>query len=336
MERSARLHSIEALRGLAALGVTWFHLTNGYPSDDPVRASGSYGWLGVDCFFVISGFVIPYSLYVANYQITGFGRFLARRLVRLEPPYLVSVAVVILLQFASSYAPGFRGADPHYSVTQISAHLLYMIPLTSYDWIGVVYWSLAYEFAFYITAGLLFSVLWKRHLLLTAALSGAVFIAGFALTHTWNARLLLFLFGIAAVRFYVGRDPPWQFAVCIAANAGIIVLTGATLSALVGAITALMVVFVKIPAWRPLTALGAISYSLYLIHVPIGGRIVHLGERFIRGQVQELAISLVALVLSLMCAWVFYRAIEVASTRASKKIALKPAPSSALVRHQGY
>lgn len=330
MERQARLHIIEALRGLAALGVTWFHLTNSYTGDDAVRASGSYGWLGVEVFFVISGFVIPYSLYVANYQITDFGRFLARRLVRLEPPYLVSIALVILLQFASSYAPGFRGADPHYSVPQIAAHLLYMIPFTSYHWIGGVYWSLAYEFAFYITAGLLFSVVWNRHLLFTAALSGLVFLAGFGLTHAWDARLLLFLFGIAAVRYYVGRDRLWLFAACIAANAGIIVLIGSPLSALAGLITALMVVFVKIPAWRPLTALGAISYSLYLIHGPIGGRVVNLGGRFIHGQLQEFALSLVALAISLICAWVFYRAIEVASTRASKRISLRPEPSSAL------
>ena len=76
--------SVEYLRGLAALSVTWFHLTNTY-SLNWVRESGSLGWLGVEAFFVISGFIIPYSLHRSGYTLRDFPNFMLRRIVRLEP-----------------------------------------------------------------------------------------------------------------------------------------------------------------------------------------------------------------------------------------------------------
>ncbi len=57
-----KIHVVEYLRGVAALGVAWFHMTNTY-GPGFVASFGSLGWLGVDVFFVISGFVIPYSLW---------------------------------------------------------------------------------------------------------------------------------------------------------------------------------------------------------------------------------------------------------------------------------
>src|SRR5436190_8707485 len=103
--KTDKLSNVEALRGLASLAVAWFHLTNQYDWN-AVRWSGRFGYLGVDCFFVISGFIIPYSLHRAGYTIGGFPRFMARRLVRLEPPYLVAIALIIALAYVSTWAPG--------------------------------------------------------------------------------------------------------------------------------------------------------------------------------------------------------------------------------------
>ena len=62
----SRSESAHALRGVAAFAVAWFHFTNGQPTflpqDSLLKVSGAYGYLGVAVFFVISGFVIPYSL----------------------------------------------------------------------------------------------------------------------------------------------------------------------------------------------------------------------------------------------------------------------------------
>lgn len=56
--------------------------------------------------------------------------------------------------------------------------------------------------------------------------------------------------------------------------------------------------------------LGTISYSLYLIHVPVGGKVVNLGKRYVESQTGELLVSLLALVVSVATAYVFYLMIE--------------------------
>src|SRR5271156_4737828 len=110
MSASDRRESVEILRGVAAFSVMWFHLTNLNPSPLPanslLRASGSYGYLGVQLFFVISGFIIPYSLSLRGYQINTDGlNFLGRRIARIEPAYLVSALLMAVVQVAPAYTP---------------------------------------------------------------------------------------------------------------------------------------------------------------------------------------------------------------------------------------
>ena len=91
--RGRRVEILEPLRGLAALAVAWFHFTNatGLLPEGWLRASGRYGWLGVEVFFVISGFIIPYSLFNAGYRFPRHaGRFILKRIVRLDPPYIAA------------------------------------------------------------------------------------------------------------------------------------------------------------------------------------------------------------------------------------------------------
>jgi peptidoglycan/LPS O-acetylase OafA/YrhL len=78
-----RLLAVEYTRGMAAVMVMWFHFTYLLP-DGWLRMSGLYGYLGVDVFFAISGFIIPCAMDRRDYRI---GRdslaFVARRVVRL-------------------------------------------------------------------------------------------------------------------------------------------------------------------------------------------------------------------------------------------------------------
>src|SRR5438874_1620600 len=97
-----RIAILDPLRGLAALGVAWFHFTHGNPVFLPtgtLKASGQYGWTGVAAFFVISGFVLPYSMHRAGYRVRSHWRtFALKRLIRLDPPYLASILLALGLQ----------------------------------------------------------------------------------------------------------------------------------------------------------------------------------------------------------------------------------------------
>ena len=66
-----RITNLDLLRGLAALAVCIFHFDHdgalGVPSVSRVL---SYGYLGVQMFFVISGFIIPYSMLRSGYRLS--------------------------------------------------------------------------------------------------------------------------------------------------------------------------------------------------------------------------------------------------------------------------
>ena len=174
---TSKVQVIEAMRGAAAIAVALFHIAG--QLDGAVAAVlRQFGWLGVDVFFVISGFVVPLSLSGRDYTLRDFPRFLLRRLARLEPPYIASIVLVIALWQLSSMFPGFAGQVPAISLEQIAAHLFYLVPLTSQTWLSPVYWSLAYEFAFYILVGILFVPLMSRPVTWTAGMAASIGAAG--------------------------------------------------------------------------------------------------------------------------------------------------------------
>ena len=166
---STRLRSIDALRGIAALGVVLYHAvdrgTNVLPNnlfDYPIRllqVISSFGYIGVFLFFVISGFCI--HLQWAKARASGvepdirFGPFWKRRLRRLYPPYLIALALFLLV--AHSYGEiNFT----HFFFYDIVMHLLMLHnldPQTCYS-INGVFWTLAIEEQLYLAYFLLLFV----------------------------------------------------------------------------------------------------------------------------------------------------------------------------------
>jgi peptidoglycan/LPS O-acetylase OafA/YrhL len=109
-----------------------------------------YGQQGVAVFFVISGFIIPYSLWNSNYERKNFFKYIFKRLVRIDPPYLM--VLLICLLFGSIYNLY------QFDFLKVIFHLAYLIPFSNYDWYQSVFWTLGLEFQFYILIGLLFHI----------------------------------------------------------------------------------------------------------------------------------------------------------------------------------
>ena len=102
-ENMEKIASVQFLRGMAALAVVLFHFSSGYLSEEnALRQLGRYGTYGVHAFFVISGFILPYALYHGGYKIRYYGKFLVKRLLRLEPAYLFCLFCIILLGYLSA------------------------------------------------------------------------------------------------------------------------------------------------------------------------------------------------------------------------------------------
>nr|WP_184112259.1 acyltransferase [Sphingomonas abaci] len=75
---------LDGLRGVAALMVVIFHVFEAYSEADPTRQIINHGYLAVDFFFLLSGFVIAYA-YDDRWPAMGQWAFYKRRLIRLQP-----------------------------------------------------------------------------------------------------------------------------------------------------------------------------------------------------------------------------------------------------------
>src|SRR5262249_4648137 len=103
----ARLVFIDALRGIAALAVAAYHIERYGPLAKPasriiaapIANTIRYGWMGGEVFFVISGFVIAYSLRNAWMTPGYLGNYALRRSIRLDPPYWFTIAFALALHF---------------------------------------------------------------------------------------------------------------------------------------------------------------------------------------------------------------------------------------------
>src|SRR5882672_4406678 len=98
-EKKIRLSSLDFLRGISACGVMLFHYTIetsiNISDNNPLRIIGSYGHWGVIVFFVVSGFVIPYAMHSNAYEIKAIGKFLLKRSLRIEIPFLSMVVLEV-------------------------------------------------------------------------------------------------------------------------------------------------------------------------------------------------------------------------------------------------
>jgi peptidoglycan/LPS O-acetylase OafA/YrhL len=280
-----RFQSIQIMRGIAASMVVLYHF--GYSNGNFLAAFPSfgslfkYGDLGVWMFFVISGFVIPYAMYSTSYRMNdGAWPFLLRRIVRLEPAYIVSLLLAFVLAYAAARTPGYRG-PPEPSLKDFLLQFVYLAPWFGVPWLDDVAWTLAIEFQFYLfmlltTPLLLSKPAWLKVLFFAAiAATSFVFTDKRALFHY----LPCFALGFAVFLFHIGRIRPVDLLALGVLFVLIMAFETTIPAAFVAGMSALLILApIELPI-PVLSFLGTISYSLYLIHTLIGNRIVNLAMR---------------------------------------------------------
>jgi hypothetical protein len=338
MGKAKRFTYIDALRGIAALSVVFYHmraaLLEGGVSWWPQELEILVGQmsLGVQVFFVLSGFVIAYSLREMKANARYVGNFVVRRSLRLDPPYWASMGLVMVLASVSNLVFTDRVAELP-SLSSILAHMFYAQDLLGIPQIEAIYWTLCMEFQFYLVFVLLLwasrkwapawrSALWSGLLFLSIACAKGVVdlpIPGLFLTHWY-----MFFVGVLGWWALNGEIKVRWFALAML-TIGVSLIDSAPLETIVvlatiGSIFAIGRKGALTTTWnRPwIQYLGKISYSLYLIHPIIGAKVVNLCLRFWGS---DMAPGLVMLVFfgsslaSIVAADLFFRLIEAPSAR---------------------
>jgi peptidoglycan/LPS O-acetylase OafA/YrhL len=328
MTRGPRLEVLDGLRFVAAMAVVVYHFTTmdrvwQRPAAELFPAqTATYGWLGVYLFFLISGFVICMSAWDRDVR-----SFLLSRAVRLYPAYWLSVVVIALVVTVFALRP----------VTWPGT----LLNLTMFQEafgespVAEVYWTLWAELRFYLLFALVvrwgltyrrvagFCIAWLAAVTVTKALvaDGAVlhvvlmtdhaplFTGGIACYLMYRFRPTLLTWGLVAASFalavpaaahraglesYPGRPP--------VASWPAVVLMGVCFLAIVAVALGRL-------SWvrgRWLVVLGATTYPLYLLHLDLGGPLLHAWQSTVPPWL------LVATVTAAMTglAWLVHRYVE--------------------------
>lgn len=104
---AGRIHGLDTLRACAILLVLMYHYMVFVSNEASFGFLSEIGWIGVDLFFVLSGYLIGYQIFVELRQKNklSIGRFYARRALRTLPNYYFILAIYFLFPLAAGGNP---------------------------------------------------------------------------------------------------------------------------------------------------------------------------------------------------------------------------------------
>ena len=352
----ARFLTIDGLRGIAAMAVVVYHYGQAVGLSNDRLMTTWWNWCanGVEIFFVLSGFVIAHSVRTAWFSGTFFWRFAFRRLIRLDPPYWITILLEVTLLWVSlQIFSDLQASMP--TLTQFLTHFFYLQALTGHPQMLAVFWSLCLEFQFYIAlvGGMtIITTLTRRNDALTKQIvlvaGGALFgwsllVHGTFLPNPWpglfverwyqfacgtiawafvmghiSIRLLLLAVGAA---WCVSLSSIWTFGPAIKwhASSMLMVSTLALAMGLWGRYRDLSTLL----SGAVMQFLGRISYSLFLIHLVIGARAIGVFDRMLPGTaLAKWSMFFAGLAIAVFTAWIMYLFLEKPALQLAQRVSL--------------
>lgn len=305
-----RLLELDALRGVAALSVVIFHYffryNELYGHQNLAVDWSEYGQFGVQFFFIISGFVIFWSLNRIEEPLD----FIVSRFSRLYPVYWLS----ILITFSIVLIFGLPGREVSLGSALVNASMLqeyFKVPH-----VDGVYWTLTVELTFYFWIFILYLVS-KLDWIEEIFLIGIVFsicrslklisIPIFVYKLFILKYLPLFLAGICFYKLVNSYNKRWKTILALLFSISSIAIIYSFKAFIL--FSCFYLVFylaisgrLKLLTYRPLVFLGSISYSLYLLHQNIGYVIINKGYELGLFPLVSIFLAIfVAIALSTIC-----------------------------------
>jgi peptidoglycan/LPS O-acetylase OafA/YrhL len=363
-----RFALLDALRGLGALAITCYHVHRYRPLEIPAdrllpkvaQFLVGHGWVAVQVFWVIAGFVLAYSLRKTAIGPASFGNFTLRRVLRLGMPYWTAILLVVGIDSAATHWFAVARATPLVDdpVTwpRLAANLTFLQDVLQLHNISAGTWFVCVD----LQCGLLFAaMLWLVQFLSRGPAGEAkdgntlplplcvVFLPLGLVSLFWfnldsddlSAWVIYFfhlpLLGALAWWALEGRVPRLVFWGYLAAMAGGVVHRcnvgldyKKSLELIVAATAATVIYFGGRTGhlgdwltWRPLQFLGRISYSLFLIHYPASWIVVSAGCSLTPDSPRAAVLWMgLAVVVSVGVGQIFFMCVEGPSLRLVKRL----------------
>jgi len=323
--KNSNIPILDSLRAFAAISVCLFHFvctTIGYIETQWVLDSFSIGKYGVQLFFVISGFIIPWSMYQANFKLKNIFKFALKRLTRLEPPYIISIVLALLILFVRENFLNVENNHIAVSFNQVFLHFGYLIPFfENYQWLNPVYWTLAIEFQYYFFIALLFLPLINSNLvyriLVGLCIAGLSFVGNEKFLFYW---LPVFYIGILTFLFKIDFIKKREFYLSLFFLLSFCFYKYPIASVIYMAIPVIAILFFTNYKIAVFNFFGKMSYSIYLIHPLIGASIINLLSHHYYGTFSKILVILTGLVVTLISSYIMYLVVENPSKKLSASI----------------
>ncbi len=326
--QSDSLTILDSLRAVAAMMVCLYHsaflLTPFFPDASAIL---DFGQEGVYVFFVISGMVMPWSMEKMGYRLSDFYVFMGKRIVRLQPPLIVSACVVALTSWA------MLNTAEHSGWQLLAATATLTAPFFDLPWVNGVYWTLFVEMQYYIYIALAYPILTSTSVLnrsmavvcLLAFSFVSINLEGNAAKSNLPFHLPVFLMGYYLFMKYKNRITEREFWIGIVGCAAVCAyLTGVLHElgfhiVLTALSTALLIRFTR-HGWVWLGRIGEVSYSLYLMHWPIISALCFLLGGILNTAWGNATVFVCIQIAAVLFAFLFYRIIEKPALRWAKAI----------------
>lgn len=342
---SQKIDSIQVLRGIAALSVVMFHFRSFLVPEGADRSypDALFGWgaIGVDLFFVISGFIMHYVTSDKSYGVRTSVHFIINRAIRIIPLYYIVLIFAFLTGGAMSTFHYQEKIDNLISAITFTPYLhqyapLYILESGMYN----VRWTLNYELYFYVAFAI--CLLFKHRLIALASwfavpviISSLIFSEIITSTQGYSYQTVIAKFmtnpiilefgmgvvsGIVYKKFrdrYKGESllPPAISLLLIVLGVYCKQLTAYNLYS--GAVFSILVLVFAfhdkiITSVFPkfLITLGNISFSLYLIHNPLKDFISRKIEKTNPDIIHNVTGFVGLILISIIIAYFSYRYIE--------------------------